>query len=67
MPSIRVLITRDGKITIEGIGYVGKQCLTDLKRLQELLQGFGVHTDIEQQQLKPEAHQSVVREEVAEE
>ena len=62
MPVTRVLITNDGKVIVEGIGYVGRQCLVDLQKLREALQRYGINTDIEMQQEKPEAY---VSEEVA--
>jgi len=56
MPTTRVLITKDGKIVVEGIGYVGDQCLVDLQRLQQTLASLGVEAKIEMQQKKPEAY-----------
>jgi len=66
MPVIRILVTNNGKIVVEGIGYIGKTCLADLEKLQNLLKSFGVETEIKEQQLKPEAHQ-FAKEEVIEE
>ena len=56
MPTTRVLVTRDGKIVVEGIGYIGDQCLADLQRLQQALASLGVEAKIEVQQKKPEAY-----------
>jgi len=62
MPTTRVLITNDGKVIVEGIGYIGDQCLVDLQKLQEALKSLGIEINIEFQQKKPEAY---VAEEVA--
>ena len=56
MPTTRVVITKDGRIFVEGIGYVGEQCLYDLRRLHEALKSYGIDVKIEQQQKKPEAY-----------
>ncbi|RLE62486.1 MAG: hypothetical protein DRJ47_10595 [Thermoprotei archaeon] len=58
MPVTRILITNDGKIVVEGIGYVGDQCLIDLQKLKNALQSLGIDVDIEMQQKKPEAYMS---------
>jgi len=55
MPATRIIIGRDGKITIEGVGYIGEQCLLDLQRLIETLKLLGVEIKIEHLQKKPEA------------
>ncbi|RLE48466.1 MAG: hypothetical protein DRJ18_01935 [Candidatus Methanomethylicota archaeon] len=55
MPTTRVLIRNDGKVVIEGINYVGNQCLVDLQRLQDMLKSLGVEVNIEAQRKKPEA------------
>ena len=56
MPITRIVISKDGRVIVEGIGYTGKVCLQDLQRLVEALRQFGIDVNIEQQQLKPEAH-----------
>jgi len=56
MPTTRVLITKDGKIVVEGIGYVGDQCMVDLQMLQQALKQLGVEAKIEAHQKKPEAY-----------
>ena len=54
MPVTRILVTNDGKVIVEGINYVGGQCLADLKKLQEVLRLLGVEVKVESQKLKPE-------------
>jgi len=56
MPTTRILITRDGKIVVEGIDYIGNACIRDLNRLLEALKKYGVNAKIEIQQKKPEAY-----------
>lgn len=57
MPVTRVIITKDGKVVIEGIGYTGRACLKDLQELLERLKLLGIIVKIEKQELKPEAVQ----------
>ena len=64
MSITRIIIHKDGKITIEGIGYVGKECLKDLKTILELLKQYGIDTDIETQELKQEAKVEEVEKQV---
>lgn len=59
MPVTRILVTNDGKVIAEGIGYIGKQCLKDLEKLKEALKQYGIEVKVETQQLKPEAHVEV--------
>jgi len=56
VPRTLILIRNDGKIVVEGIDYVGEECLRDLQRLQEALRQFGVDVDIVEQHRKPEAY-----------
>jgi len=56
VPRTLILIRNDGKIVVEGIDYVGEECLRDLQRLQEALRQFGVDVDIVEQHKKPEAY-----------
>ena len=56
MPTTRILITKDGKIVIEGINYVGDECLNDLAKIQQALSSLGIQVSIEMQQKKPEAY-----------
>ena len=65
MPTTRILVTKDGKVVVEGIGYTGDQCLADLQQLLEALKALGVNASIEVQQRKPEAY-AVASEEAAE-
>jgi len=58
MPVTRVLVTKDGSIVVEGIGYAGDVCLQDLQRLAEALRRYGIDVKVEQQQRKPEAQVS---------
>ena len=51
----RIIIGRDGKVTIEGIGYQGDQCLIPLNQLIEYLQSKGVSIEIEKHERKTEA------------
>jgi len=55
MPTTRIVITRDGKVFIEGINYVGEQCLKDLEKILSALKSVGINVSIENIQLKPEA------------
>ena len=57
MPVTRVFITRDGKIVVEGIGYMGPRCEEDAEKLQQLLQRLGVEVRIEARERKPEYYQ----------
>jgi len=61
MPTTRILITKDGKIVIEGIDYIGDACLKDLNRLIEALKKYGINVKIEIQQKKPEAYVSTAQ------
>ncbi len=54
MPTTRVIITRDGKVIIEGVGYQGQACLVDLQKLLQALNQLGVKVRVEKQELKPE-------------
>ena len=65
MPTTRVMVTKDGKVVVEGIGYVGDQCLSDLAKIQQVLASLGVQVKIEMQQKKPEAY-AVASEEAVE-
>jgi len=56
MPTTRILITKEGKVVIEGIGYVGDECLVDLQKIQQALESLGVQVNIEVQQKKSEAY-----------
>jgi hypothetical protein len=57
MPTTRIVITRDGKVFIEGINYIGDQCLKDLEKILIALKSMGLNISIENTQLKPEARQ----------
>ena len=56
MPRTLILVRNDGKVIVEGVDYVGDECLRDLQRLQEALRQFGVDVDIVEQRKKPEAY-----------
>ena len=58
MPTTRIVITRDGKVFIEGINYVGEQCLKDLEKILSELKSMGINVSIENIQLKHEARQA---------
>ncbi len=62
MPTTRILITNDGKVIAEGIGYIGDECLRDLQRLQEILKSLGIELNIEMQRRKEEAAVASVQE-----
>ena len=66
MPITRILVTNDGKVVVEGIGYVGNSCIVDLQRIQQVLESLGVEVKVEMQQKKPEAYATSASEEVAE-
>jgi len=61
MPTTRILISKDGKIVVEGIDYVGDACIKDLSRLLEALKKYGINVKIEIQQKKPEAYVSTAQ------
>ena len=56
MPVTRILVDRNGRIVIEGIGYQGDECLTDLRIIAEALARLGVKLDVETHQRKQEAY-----------
>ena len=58
MPTTRIVVTKDGRVYIEGINYVGEQCLKDLERILIALRSLGVNVNIESIQLKHEARQA---------
>ena len=62
MPTTRIMVTKDGKVVVEGIGYVGDECLADLAKIQQVLSSLGVQVNVEIQQKKPEAYISSSRE-----
>lgn len=62
MPTTRIMITKEGKVVIEGIGYVGDECLVDLQKIQQALESLGVQVNIEVQQKKSEAYVSTSEE-----
>jgi len=57
MPTTRVVVTKDGRVVIEGIGYIGEQCLKDLEKILSALKSMGINVSIESIQLKPGARQ----------
>jgi len=56
MPRTLILVRNDGRIIVEGVDYIGDECLRDLQRLQEVLRQFGIEVDIVEQHKKPEAY-----------
>ena len=56
MPTTRVIIARNGKVVIEGIGYIGDACLADAEALVEALRRYGINVDIKQVERKEEAY-----------
>ena len=63
MPTIRILIDKKGKITIDAQGFTGKTCLIATEKLEEILKNFGISLNNKQVHLKPEFY---ARETVAE-
>ena len=59
MPQILIKINRDGKVEIEGVGYIGKECLIDLNKILQALREYGIEVKIEKQELKPEYYVKV--------
>lgn len=47
MPTTRILISKEGKVIVEGIGYSGNACVRDLEKLLEELKKLGVNAEIE--------------------
>ena len=62
MPRTTIFVRNDGKIIIEGIDYIGEECLRDLQQLQQILQQLGVEVDIIEQHRKPEAYVTATQE-----
>lgn len=54
MPQIVVKIDRDGKVMIEGVGYAGDKCISDLRKLISVLSRYGIDVSIVKQELKDE-------------
>jgi len=59
MPRIRILIGKDGKVTIDAEGFVGPKCLEATRQLEELLSEYGIRLNNKQVHLKPEYHVEV--------
>jgi hypothetical protein len=57
MPTTRIVVTKDGKVFIEGIGYAGQECLKDLEKIINALKVMGININIESIRLKQEARQ----------
>jgi hypothetical protein len=58
MPTTRVIVTKDGRVVIEGIGYAGQECLKDLEKILIALRSLGINVNIENIQLKSETRQA---------
>ena len=54
MPKTRIIITEDGKVIIEGIGYIGDECIMDLTRIVNELKTLGVEVNIQETKMKEE-------------
>ena len=59
MPQILIKINRDGKVEIEGVGYIGPTCVHDLNKILQALREYGIEVKIEKQELKPEYYVKV--------
>jgi len=57
MPTTRIIVSKDGRVYIEGVNYVGDQCLKDLERILNALKAMGINVNIESIQLKQEVRQ----------
>ena len=62
MPVTRVLITRDGRVIIEGIGYRGDECLVDLEKVERGLRALGVDINVLSHERKREEEQVELQE-----
>ena len=60
MPTTRIIIAKDGRVYIEGIGYAGQECLKDLEKILSALKSMGINVNIESIQLKQEAQRQRV-------
>ena len=59
MPKTRIVIKRDGSVVIEGLGYFGSECLSDLHRILEGLEKSGAKIDIKEVKRKISESQAV--------
>ena len=62
MPKIRVLIGKNGKITIDAEGFIGPKCIEATQKLEEILSAYGIQLSNKQVHLKPEYHKVEVTE-----
>ena len=60
MPRIRILIGKDGKVTIDAEGFVGSKCLKATQKLEELLSTYGIQLGDKKVNFKPEYYKSEV-------
>jgi len=60
----RFIIKKDGSVEIEGIGFIGNNCLKELEKLIEALKQYGIEIRIEKQQLKPEYYHGIEEKQV---
>lgn len=56
MKEIRIVIDKNGRISIDFDGFIGKQCFKEREKLQELLKKYGIDVSIEYEEKKPEAY-----------
>jgi len=53
---VKIIIDKNGKITIDFNGFVGDDCFKEREKLQKLLRKYGLEIDIEHEERKPEAY-----------
>lgn len=52
MPQVQVLIDREGRVSMEGFGFIGKQCDA---AMDPIVRALGANPDALNKQYKPEA------------
>jgi len=55
VPATKVVVERSGRVVLEGLGYTGSECLTDLEELLRKLKEKGVEAEVEAQERKAAA------------
>ena len=56
MKEIKIIIDKNGKITIDFDGFRGDACFKEREKIVELLKKYGLEIDIEHEERKPEAY-----------
>ncbi len=56
MKEIIIKVSKDGKVSVDFNGFVGKECFAERTRLEEILRRLGIDTKVEEEVKKPEAY-----------